>query len=275
MRRTQEFVVTPKLIFGLLSGISLSLTCFAGGAIAADEWGYIDNEGRTALPPKYNDTGPFDSGYAYVREERIKQRPLLEFIDKRGEQIINLGERQNDWMEGGLIKFEEKKKFGFKDPSGKIILPAKYSYASSFSRGKAVVEDPDAHQYLVIDQEGKEVYRLPSDWKFVENDWQRSNQPAFKSPDGIVHEFKSSMEGSSFALEGDLPGFEYKFDADPQFGYVGFFSDGARGSGTEGWAVVLHQSKKRGSDTITKNLPLPRRVSRRACLCRFCYREER
>jgi hypothetical protein len=225
MRKTRKLVVAPKLILGLLSCIGLLLGCSIG-AIAADEWGYIDNKGKTVLPPIYRDSRPFDSGYAFVRTERVKQLPLLEFIDKRGEQIINLGERNNDWMEGGLIKFEEKKKFGFRNPSGKIILPAKYSLASSFSRGRAVVEDPDAHQYLVIDQEGKEVYRLPLDWKFIENDWQRSNQPAFKSPDGLLHEFKSSMEGSSFALEGDLPGFENKFEADSQFDYVGFFSDG-------------------------------------------------
>ena len=152
----------------------------------------------------------------------------MKFIDKSGNTVFAIADRPNDWMEGGLIKYEENGRFGYKDPSGKVLLPARYSYASPFSKGRALVKDPDREHYSVIDNVGREIFRLPSDWKFKEDDWERSNQRAFKGADELLHEFKSSMEGDDYELDGDLPGFENKLErgADAHFGYTGFFSDG-------------------------------------------------
>lgn len=85
------------------------------------------------------------------------------YIDKEGNEIINLGKRKmGGSFSGGLaiIHFlgEVKSKVGFIDLKGNEVIAPKYDYAQSFSEGLAVVEMNGRAGF--IDMKGNEVISL-------------------------------------------------------------------------------------------------------------------
>jgi hypothetical protein len=60
---------------------------FTEGLAAARDgsrWGYIDGEGQWAIPPQFDEAGPFKNGVAQVWNDTI------EIITRRGDVVRNL-----------------------------------------------------------------------------------------------------------------------------------------------------------------------------------------
>ncbi|OKP84532.1 WG repeat-containing protein [Paenibacillus sp. P32E] len=87
-------------------------------------WGYINNEGRTAIEPRYD--------YA------------------------------EDFQPNGLAIVQRKDRSGLIDGTGKEKVKPVYSFIAPFSEGRAVVSD--AKGYTLIDEKGKEVTSARADY---------------------------------------------------------------------------------------------------------------
>lgn len=154
------------------------------------KWGYIDQNGSFKISPVFSGAEDFnDKGVAVVwRGTASNTYNSIYFIDKAGKVISgpfspNYPEFQDGaavmrYEDGtsalvndsgqlilksnynftsyseGLVKFYDKKLYGFMDKSGKIVIPAKFLSATDFSAGEAVVE-VSASKYVVIDKTGK------------------------------------------------------------------------------------------------------------------------
>lgn len=134
-------------------------------------YGYIDKKGEVVLPFKFKYAGSFKDGYARAtynnkRNDIIddlsvlstvlsgKVYSFIEFIDKTG-KIIHSGSL-GDYSDGLLSYYDlNKKKYGFKDKNGKLVIPCEYDDADSFSGGLAKIEKGKKYGY--IDKQGNVV----------------------------------------------------------------------------------------------------------------------
>ena len=158
-----------------------------------DKWGMINKQGIEVVLCQYDKTGDFNEGMAIVslngkygvvdalgKEIVSCKYDIIErfsegvasfknyggdngYIDKEGNEIINLGKRKmGGSFSGGLaiIHFlgEVKSKVGFIDLKGNEVIAPKYDYAQSFSEGLAVVEMNGRAGF--IDMKGNEVISL-------------------------------------------------------------------------------------------------------------------
>lgn len=133
-----------------------------GRAVAAEidsqgnsVYGYLDRQGREAIPLQYKRADDFYKGKAVVQ----LQDNSFALIDQNGRVLQSykygfVGGRLGD----GLLPFAEKDggPYGYMDESGKVAIPPQYAMAGPFSEGYAVVNtSPDT--YGLIDRNGRFV----------------------------------------------------------------------------------------------------------------------
>jgi hypothetical protein len=105
---------------------------------------------------------------AFTQEIQSKQdekTQLFGFVDSEEKYIVNPIYKEVDYNFGyskeGLFKvIDTKDKIGFVNASGKLIVPCKYDYVSSFENGFSVVrylKGEYEYTYGFIDSTGKEV----------------------------------------------------------------------------------------------------------------------
>ncbi|MFB3890556.1 MAG: WG repeat-containing protein [Phycisphaerae bacterium] len=127
-----NWVVEPK--FRALTNLSEGLAGYAEGAY---KWGFVDKKGDVAIKAKWTGVGTFKEGLASVR------------IDPP----------ENVFKEGpGMISMEIKSppKFGFIDPTGKMVIPAQYDSVEAFDGGLSRVQVDKKFGY--IDRKGNMVW---------------------------------------------------------------------------------------------------------------------
>lgn len=119
-----------------------------------DRFGFIDENRKMVIEPKYDDVHPFSEGLASV-----KFNNKYGFIDETGKEVIPLKyEYANSFSEGlAEVKLGY---YGFIDKTGKEVTPLKYYVVHSFSEGLAAVRDPVSRRYGFIDKTGNEVISL-------------------------------------------------------------------------------------------------------------------
>jgi WG containing repeat len=130
------------------------------------KWGYIDPTGKIVIPAKFDGAGVFEHGLAYIYTGNESSSFA---IDKTGKVVATpSADPAKKAMKGesdGLIAFEEKGKIGYKDRTGKTIIPAKFDrpgfYPGSFNDGLAPVCLKQKCGY--IDKTGKIVVPLQFD----------------------------------------------------------------------------------------------------------------
>lgn len=116
-----------------------------------DKAGYIDQEGKIAIPPRFwasgNGGGDFFNGLAQV----LTKADGYFLIDARGNRV-----------QGGSAEFSEglatksvNGKVGFRDRAGRLVIPAEFDTALEFSEGVAAVKIRGLYGY--IDPTGKFV----------------------------------------------------------------------------------------------------------------------
>lgn len=139
-----------------------------------DKFGVIDKRGKYVIECKYDFLSNFINGYATIGKAiRNSENYKYGLIDKIGKIIIPMeydvigniseglvcvfkGERKVTRHETGPEDVELIGKFGFINTSGKVVIPLKYSEASSFNNGIALVKLNGISFY--INSSGLEYY---------------------------------------------------------------------------------------------------------------------
>ncbi len=143
-----------------------------GGICKNNKYGFIDTTGKVIVAPVYDDIRPFSQGLAAVRHG-----DKWGYIDKTGREVIPLKFRQahsftpeglaligTSPLEAGIPKTEEAMEYesednvyyGYIDKTGKWVIRPRFTSASGFSEGLAVVEEQYGNLGY-IDQAGKLV----------------------------------------------------------------------------------------------------------------------
>jgi hypothetical protein len=157
--------------------------------------GFIDTEGRWAIPPRYPRSRPDEKAASSFRDglALIRQGDLSGFIDKSGDFVINPSfEQVSCFSEGlacvgafgdcyyidkaakpvfpgniyylcepfseGLAPVMEKRSWGYIDKKGRSVIDPRYQWACWFSEGLAFVKTENGGSGY-IDQDGELVIR--------------------------------------------------------------------------------------------------------------------
>jgi hypothetical protein len=107
------------------------------------DWGYVDAGGQMVIPPQFDWAQPFSEGRALVRLGHGGPPYKIGYIDRTGRFVgaPTLNGAAQPFSEG-LAAVESGKKWGFIDPSAKMVIESRFVWARSFSEGLArVIED--------------------------------------------------------------------------------------------------------------------------------------
>jgi hypothetical protein len=100
-------------------------------------WGYWDKAGKVVIPPRFLVAKDFSpEGIAAVADDQG-----WAYIDRTGRIVIRpfLFDNGPDYFRDGLARFVVGGHFGFFDKWGRIVIPARFDFAESFSNGRAPV----------------------------------------------------------------------------------------------------------------------------------------
>jgi WG repeat protein len=111
--------------------------------------GYIDKEGRVAIPLRFDEARKFSDGLGAVRVG-IKWG----FIDPQGDIVIEPRFNSVGLFIEGLAPVQLSNKWGFLDRSGKMVIEPRFDDANSFSYGFARVRL--GQDWAYIDMNGRE-----------------------------------------------------------------------------------------------------------------------
>ncbi|SDW18288.1 WG containing repeat-containing protein [Paenibacillus sp. CF384] len=159
-------------------------------------WGYIDNRGRMAVDPRFDDAGDFqENGLAVVSEKgkygiinasaQFIVPPIYDsigtfseqrasVIDSQGFKLINengtvLTKKAYPFiadMHNGRAVFydtlpgasgESTIKYGYLDAQGNVVIPAQFEEANDFQGNKALVKVKD-NEYALIGLDGRRLH---------------------------------------------------------------------------------------------------------------------
>lgn len=103
------------------------------------------------IKPKYDHTGPFINGRAYVEKEY-----RYSFIDTSGKvKVSHSRKREIDTsFQESLLVFSTPKGYGFLDRNGKVVIPAIFGHADRFKQNRSVVMSEE-ERFGVIDRKGR------------------------------------------------------------------------------------------------------------------------
>ena len=127
------------------------------------KFGYVDKTGRIVIPARFLEAHNFSQGLALVRlpyAEAEKLGARFAFINRQGEVVIPQAIADEDpapQFSDGLAPVMAGGKFGFTDPTGKLVIPASFSQARNFAEGLAPVGVGRKTGYL--DKTGKFVWQ--------------------------------------------------------------------------------------------------------------------
>ncbi len=148
----------------------------AAVATSRDHWGFIDDKGKTVIPFKYSDVRFFKNGYASVKkgDKWIK-------TDKTGKEISLQDEMLPQMLKDNLKLYDSynfvddvyfvknKNNTGVLDKTGKIIVPAKYSFVYSPRYGLFQAESSSGEGYDFYDLNGNKVVSVKCKFADIED----------------------------------------------------------------------------------------------------------
>jgi hypothetical protein len=147
-------------------------------------YGFVDFNGKLAIPPQFTPAGEFPDDPADLPVGGLDHDWC--YFDRTGKTVIriSMGPHLNDadLFANGRLRVKEGFNWGFKDASGNWAIPPKYNDARNFQGGLAMVQD--GAKWITVDVRGKEI---PVD---------KRNLRAIEPP----------SEGLALATENDLMG---------------------------------------------------------------------
>lgn len=169
-------------------------------AYANGLFGYVDKEGKTAIPFKFNNAFKFSEGFARVAiYDSTARENKWGFINKKGELSINYQFSNASDFSNGLALIYNGKQYGYIDKEGKFVVNPQFDYATPFQGDYAVIKQGELYGY--IDKQGKIIIN-----------------PQFKEADFFFNNDLAAV----LSTDGKY-GFidkEGKFSINPQFDYV-------------------------------------------------------
>jgi WG containing repeat len=168
-------IVVP-LKFGQADSFYEGLAAVSTDKDLINEWSYIDRTGKIVIPGLFNSPARFKNGLADVY---VTNSNMCKTIDRTGKVVANscIPVKAPQGKSDDLISFSENKKYGYKERTGKIVIPAQFNGgASGFSDGLAWVIIGQKLGY--IDKNGNVV--VPARYKYP------SNNTKTDVPDEIV-----------------------------------------------------------------------------------------
>lgn len=116
---------------------------FQDGMLAVkkgDKWGFLNSEGKLAIPLKYDNVNDFNGGYAPAASGS-----KYVIVNKKGEETpleTAVGELK-DFSEGLAPFRTNDKKFGYMSEAGKVAIPAQFESVGYFKQGIAWAKTSD------------------------------------------------------------------------------------------------------------------------------------
>lgn len=149
-------------------------------AVKGDKCGILNNSGKLIHQVKYDVVTPFQEGRALLLNISAGgEFELAGLIDESGKMIRNfegLGYRATSdypfYKEGKLVFLAPPEgmglyKYGYLDLEGQVQIPAKYTYAAPFNRGKAVVRIASTRDFSVINALGSTAVSIKRPLQFL------------------------------------------------------------------------------------------------------------
>jgi len=142
--------------------------------------GYMDKTGTVVIAPTFPWADPFSEGLARVQVtgEQLGYEGRWGFIDRKGKLVIAPvfkkmmdGDQEEGAFHDGLARFESETKsglprIGFIDRTGKVAIPARFSYIYPFSGGiaSATEDESGSSGWGYVDTTGKWVISPQFGW---------------------------------------------------------------------------------------------------------------
>lgn len=122
------------------------------------KYGYIDKTGKEVIPLQYEDGAMFSEGLAAV-----KVNGKNGFVNKQGEMVIKPAYERSchvsEFSDGLAPVYTtiDDGPAGYIDPTGEMVIPAKYAFVGVFSEGVAMVRPLGSIDYGYINKKGEWV----------------------------------------------------------------------------------------------------------------------
>ncbi|WP_299458287.1 WG repeat-containing protein [uncultured Microscilla sp.] len=120
--------------------------------------GYIEKAGKVVIPEKYDDAWEFSEGLAKVMlVKNINDKTVARygFVNKKGQEVVTAQYEDAQSFHGGLAAVRKGGKWGYVNQLGKVIIPFKYNQANSFIDGFAMVSVGDENPHFISRQGDK------------------------------------------------------------------------------------------------------------------------
>lgn len=120
--------------------------------MVSDKYGIIDAQNKIVVAPKYHFITE-NTGKSFISFEEDAVYALYSFDGKKKttyEYLTYAGE-------GDLFLVLDKEKYGYVNAEGKIVIPLKYTYATIFENGVAMVMIDGKEDVFYINPKGEEV----------------------------------------------------------------------------------------------------------------------
>lgn len=155
---TGEWAISPR--FELLHPGDLPAHSFFDGLALArgddGRWGYIDMSGKWAIEPRFDEAprdypgvpaGDFSDGRAWFQVVEMDERYKLD----ENEDIVR------DENNKPVMEAYPRRRMGFIDRRGKVVIEPKYEVVSDYGEGLAAVWIKSHGQWGFIDRDGKQA----------------------------------------------------------------------------------------------------------------------
>jgi len=212
------------------------------------KWGYMNDEGKMAIPAIYDEGSNFNGGYA-----NVKKGDAILLIDTKGNEtaITNSVTNVKEFSEG-LAPVETKGKWGFINTKGELAVPADFLSVGYFKNGLAWVKTAD-EKIGYIDQDGKWIiapeFEAAKEFDPVSGlaRIKKAGKWCYISESGEIlnvnaESFGDFSEGLAYGKKGSLVGFFNKqgeWVIEPKFGAVRDFQNGYAAARYNGkWGAI-------------------------------------
>lgn len=114
------------------------------------KWGVVDGRGEVIIPFTHERIGPQGMWFMAGTE-----KSTTVYDARSGERLFRVPYSTLGEPRDGMVSFASSYEgpFGYLDLTGKVQIPARFSYAAPFSKGLAIVEDEDG-RWGIIDETG-------------------------------------------------------------------------------------------------------------------------
>lgn len=117
------------------------------------KWGLVQSGGKEILPADNDFITPFANGYALAGINDGKKYLLKSIIDKSG-RVFAFSEKyylpsSNQYIsENKLVVVDDRGKYGYIDPNGRVAVKCQFDYALPFKEGWASVKQGNYTKYI-------------------------------------------------------------------------------------------------------------------------------